>query len=114
MLGEAWRQKLAGKGRETGSQTDASKQAGRGRWAPEAGKQKQAGRQAGRQTEAGKDRYSQGKVGRQASRDRHSEAGRMRQAGRLASRWADAGMKKEACMQAIIDSDTQAGMDEKW
>jgi hypothetical protein len=26
---EAWRQKLAGKGRETGSQTEASKQAGK-------------------------------------------------------------------------------------
>jgi hypothetical protein len=91
-------QKLAGKGRETGSQTEASKQAGRGKWATEAGKQKHAGRQAG------KDRRSRGKV------DRHSEAGRLRQAGRIASTWADAGMKKEAGMQAIIDADMHTGM----
>jgi hypothetical protein len=65
---EAWKQKLAG----------------RGKWATEAGKQKQAGRQAGRQTEAGKDRCSQGKVGRQ--------------------RQAFTSRKAEAGMQALIDA----------
>jgi hypothetical protein len=45
MHSEAWRQMLAGKGRETGSETEASKQASRGKWTTEAGKQKQADRQ---------------------------------------------------------------------
>jgi hypothetical protein len=43
---KAWRQKLAGKGREIGSQTEERK-AGRGKWATEAGRKVSRQRQAG-------------------------------------------------------------------
>jgi hypothetical protein len=59
-------------------------------------------------------RQRQGCIQRHEGRSWQAKVGRQAAKQRQASRWADAGMKKEVCMQAIIDSDMQAGMDEKW